>query len=107
MGAWKIARVAAVAAGLLACTGPQVSVGDIRCRPSPVPGAQRVEATLVNAGGQGEVKVAVRLREQTDGRIFGADRTVQIRKHERLELVVDVPAPSGAYAPILEVEFPP
>lgn len=101
---FALAFVIALAA--LACAGPRVTASDVRVLPSPLPGHQRVQATLVNRGGKGEAKVVVRLRDAA-GRTVSANHTVEFERKERVEMVLDVPAPPGTYTAELELTFPP
>jgi hypothetical protein len=66
-----------------------------------------VELTLQNHGGEGEAKVVVRLKSDTDGRVYSADETVELRAGQGLQVVIDVAAPMGPYSPSVDVESPP
>jgi hypothetical protein len=84
-----------------------VTVSEACARPSPAPGCTRVEATLQNRGGRGEVKVKARLQDRATGRVFEDGRTVDLNAHERLDFVLDVPSPPGDYAATVTAAWPP
>lgn len=97
----------AVSLAAAACAGPRVEASDVRVTASPLPGHQRVQATLTNRGGKGEAKVVIRLRNTTTGQILSANHTVELDRNDRVEMVVDVPAPARSYTAELDVTFPP
>ena len=103
----RMAIALGIAVMLAGCAGPRVTTADVCVVPGPTAGQQRVQATLTNRGGDGEVKANVRLHSSATDRIYVATRTVAMKGHDRVELVVDVAAPPGAYRPEVEIEFPP
>lgn len=102
-----IATLAWAAILQVGCAGPRVTTSDVRVGAGPVAGQQRVEATLVNRGGEGEVRANVRLHGTKGDRLYSATRTIPLKSHDRVELVVDLAAPPGSYRPEVEIEFPP
>lgn len=109
MGARTLTAAAALAAALATavggCAGPRVDASDVRVAPAPRPGMQRVQATLRNRGGKGEVKAKVRLR--AGDRLYNAEQSVDVERGDRVELVVDVPAPPGDYTAAVSIDYPP
>ena len=107
MGAGRRLTAATAALALVvACGGPRVRVVDPAAAPSPQPGHTRVTATLVNASGEGDVKVTARLRDRSSGRVVSITRSVSMRAHETTQFVIDAPAPPGDYAPEVTAAFP-
>lgn len=107
MGSRWLTYVGAAAVALsAACAGPRVEVGRVAVHPA-AGGQVRVEAEVRNAGGAGEVKVTVRLRERLTGRTFVASRLLDVAAHGEVDAVVDVPAPPGDYTAAVAATFPP
>jgi len=109
LGALLLVLVGVAALWVVNCSGPRASVRDVRLIEPASDGAPyRVEATIANtSGGQGEVAVTVRLRDQQTGRTVEADRKLDLEEHETTLLVADLPAPRATYTPSVEVVYPP
>lgn len=98
-----------IALGLVlgACAGPAPVVEHITAMPSPQPGCTRVMLDVVNQGrGHGQVQLEITLRDARLGRAIQAERTVELRAEQRLQLTEDIPAPEGVYAVAVRVEYP-
>jgi hypothetical protein len=93
-------------ASVAACAGPRVDVSAIQLG-AGAPGVVRVEAVVHNRGGAGEVKATARLRDRTNGAVYVASRAIELEASDSVRVIVDVPAPSGDYAPAVAVSFPP
>jgi hypothetical protein len=107
VGAGRLIAATAVIALAAACAGPRIRVAGAAAEPSPQPGCTRVIATLVNAsGGEGDVKVTARVRDRASGRAFSFTRSVSVRGHDTIDVVIDVPAPPGDYTPEVSAGFP-
>lgn len=110
MGAWLRRALAGVVGFVmlagLACAGPRVDVSSVAVH-APAGGLVRVQARLLNRGGAGAVKVAVRLRDRASGRTFVGARHLDLAARDTVDAVVDVPAPAGAYEAAVAVVFPP
>jgi len=105
-GYGRLTAAAALLALVVGCAGPRVRVLDPAAAPSPQPGHTRVSATLVNDSGEGDVKLTARLRDRSSGRVVSVSRSVSVRAHETLHVVIDAPAPPGDYAPEVSAGFP-
>lgn len=106
MGAGKLI-VALLAAFVCGCGGPRVTVTDVAMHPGARAGVYEVEARLVNAGGRGDVKVTVRLRNRSSGEVVSQTRMVAFERGDRQVLAVPVAAPSADYTPDVSVDYPP
>lgn len=92
---------------LAACSGPRTVVTNAKAGASPLVGFTRVEATLVNSGGEGDVTVNARVRDPLTGRMFSAEHSVSLREHETLGIILDVPSPAGSHLAAVTATFPP
>jgi hypothetical protein len=108
-------RLAAIGSRLLVvtlamvggCRGPRPSVQNVKVASEWAPGFQRVTAVGVNAGGEGQARLKVRLRDARSDLVIESDKQVDLQRHDRVEVVIDVPAPAGEYVPEVEAEYPP
>jgi hypothetical protein len=66
-----------------------------------------VAARLANAGGRGDVKVTVRLRNRSSGEVVSQTRIVAFERGDRQLLAVPIAAPPGDYIPDVTVDYPP
>lgn len=105
-GHGRLTAAAALLALAVACTGPRVRVLDAAAAPSPQPGHMRVTATVVNSGGEGDVKITARLRDRSTGRVVSVARSMSLRAHDTQHVVIDAAAPPGDYAPEVSAAFP-
>ena len=96
-----------LAAVLCGCGGPRVTVTDAALHPGGRAGVYEVEARLANAGGRGEVKVTVRLRNRSSGEVVSQTRVVAFERGDRQVLVVPVAARPGDYTPEVTADYPP
>jgi hypothetical protein len=91
---------------LAACRGPHAEVTAASVEPSPEPGRQRVAADVENAGGgHGQLDLEITLVGASGHRIR-TSHAVELRAHETLHVVVDVPAPPEHYTVEVEPEYP-
>ena len=90
-----------------ACTGPRVTLADVQVHQSPIPGYERAETTIRNTGGRGDVQVTARIRDRHTDRVYKTARSVAVEAKEELGVVIDVPAPPGAYFVTMEATYPP
>jgi len=89
---------------LAACAGPAPVARVVSVEPSPVAGHERVTLSVDNAsGGKGEVDVRVVLRGAAT---HLESRTVELKAHEHVQLIVDIAAPPGHYDATVSAEFP-
>lgn len=89
-----------------ACRGPHAEVIAASAEASPEPGQERVVVDLANTGGgHGEVDVEITLTGGS-GRVVRASHTVELRAHETVQVVVDVPAPPERYTVEAEARYP-
>ena len=107
-----LSALAGVTAMLLlaSCTGPRVAASDVRVTRSARPGMYRVEATLRNRGGKGQVTAKVRLRAGAAAReagVYTAEQPIDVERDDQVRLVVDVPAPAGDYTATVSIDYPP
>jgi hypothetical protein len=95
--------------GLLlgACAGPAPIVENITAMPSPQPGCTRVMMDVVNQGrGHGQVQLEITLRDASLGHAIKAERMVELRAEQRVQLTTDIPTPEGVYSAAVRVEYP-
>jgi hypothetical protein len=58
--------------------------------------------------GHGQVDVTIRLRDTATGRhVMGDDQHIELEAHDTVFVSAEVMAPSGQYAPEVEVVYPP
>ena len=106
MGARKLI-VPLLAALLCGCGGPRVTVTEVGLHSGARAGGYEVEARLANAGGRGDVKVTVRLRNRSSGEVVSQTRVVAFERGDRQVLAVPVVAPPADYTPDVTVDYPP
>jgi hypothetical protein len=61
----------------------------------------------VNAGSAGQVEVTFRLRNKANGRIVTQGQSVELERHDRADVALEIAAPPGDYAVEARVEYPP
>lgn len=96
-------RKVIILAALAACAGPRPEARVLSVEPSPVPGHERVTLAVDNSSGGGEIDVRVVLRGAAT---LVESRTVELKAHEHLQLVVDIAAPPGHYDATVTADFP-
>jgi hypothetical protein len=96
-----------LAALLCGCGGPRVTVTEVALHPGARAGVYEVEARLVNAGGRGDVRVTVRLRNRSSGEVVSQTRVVAFERGDRQVLAVPVAVPPADYTPDVIVDYPP
>jgi hypothetical protein len=99
--------LAILAAALVACAGPDPAIERVDVLAPRLPGHVRVELAVVNrSGGHGQVQIEIRLRDARSRRELAAVRMVEIDGHERLVLIVEIPAPDGDYTAEARALYP-
>jgi hypothetical protein len=96
-----------LAALLCGCGGPRVTVTGVALHAGARAGVYEVEARLANAGGRGDVKVTVRLRDRSSGEVVSQTRVVAFERADRQLLAVPVAAPPADYTPEVTIDYPP
>ena len=91
------------------CSGPRPVASDPHVEaPHRVGDPYHVSALVRNEGpGHGEARVTFRLRDTRTGRVYQQATTVTLEPGESIVVGVDITAPLGRYAPLVEVEYPP
>jgi hypothetical protein len=84
-----------------------VTVTEVALHPGARAGAYEVEARFANAGGRGDVKVTVRLRNRSSGAVVSQTRMVAFERGDRQVMAVPVAAPPADYTPDVTVDYPP
>lgn len=92
---------------MLGCNGPRPTVTEVKLVPAASSDLQRVEATVANGGGEGQARLKIRLRDTRTGHIVESDKKVDLQAHDRLRVIVDIPAPPADYVPDVTAEYPP
>ena len=98
-----------IALWIMSCSGPKAVVGQVRLEPPrEANGPYPVHAEVENRGfGHGQVNVIFRLRDQATGVTIEETEKVSLEPGERSLVIAQIEAPSGSYAPDVEVEYPP
>lgn len=94
---------------IAACTGPRPSASApvllTRVHPDD---PYRVSLVVQNkASGEGQVDIHVWLHEKNRKETYFSDKKVNLRSHESVHVIVDVPAPPGDYTAEVESKYPP
>lgn len=91
------------------CSGPRPSVADVQVTAPRAEGEPYLVGALIrNEGrGHGEVKVSFRLRDRASGQTVEQGAKVDLEDGETTRLVVEIQAPPGDYAPMVEAIYPP
>ena len=94
-----------------ACTGPRPEVTEVSVSEEPgAAGRYLVDVSVRNAsGGEGEVKINVRLRDWRTGALYdGGSVSVNLGPRELAHRLVEVRAPDGGrYSAEMEAHYPP
>jgi hypothetical protein len=99
--------LAILVATLVACAGPDPAIERVDIVAPRLPGQVRVELVVVNrTGGHGQVQIEIRLRDARSRGEVAAERPLEIAGHQRLELIVDIPAPDGEYTAEARALYP-
>lgn len=95
MGARALAAAAALA---MACAGPDPYIERADIVAPRLPGTVRVALVVLNrSAGHGEAQIKIRLRTRDGAHVLAAERSLELDGHQRLELIVDIPAPEADY----------
>ena len=99
--------LAILAAALVACAGPDVRIERIEIIAPRLPGHVRVELVVVNRnGGHGQVQIEIQLRNARSRGVLAAEHALEFDGHQRVELIVDIPAPDGEYTAEARTLYP-
>ena len=99
--------LAVAAAVLVACAGPDPRIERVEIVAPRVPGTIRVSLAVVNrSGGHGQVQIEIHLRNTRTADALEADRSLELDGHQRLELIVDIPAPEAEYVADARAVYP-
>jgi hypothetical protein len=102
------ARALVIAGALVAgCAGPDPRIERVEITPPRLPGHVRVDLVVVNqSGGHGQVQVELQIRSTRPARTVAAERVVEMEGHQRIELMVDIPAPEADYVAQAQAVYP-
>jgi hypothetical protein len=107
VGTRALAVVAATVVALVGCAGPDPMIERIDLVAPRLPGHVRVELVVVNrSGGHGQIQIEIRLREARSGRELAAEHPLELDAHQHVELIVEIPAPEGAYTAEARALYP-
>lgn len=104
MGARTLAAAVVV---LLGCAGPDPHIERVEIIAPRQPGKVRVSLVVLNrSAGHGQVQIKTRLRSTNPAHELATESELELDSHQRLELIVDIPAPEADYIAEAEAMYP-